>query len=143
MLKLLDELAIAFASTSSRSDTMMRGSRGAREVVEERRAAVVLKHVAQRHDRHLIDRRDRPLRRRIVGAQRFDRVADELEPDRMRLAGGKDVDDAAADRELAVLVGRILAREAGVDQQLGQIGRRDVLAGPQVDRRRQQPLRRA
>ena len=97
-------------------------------------------HVAQRHDRHLIDRRDRSLRRRVVGAQRFDRVADELEPDRLRLAGGKHVDDAAADRELAVLVGRILAREAGVDQQLGEIDRRDVLPGLQLERRAEQPV---
>ena len=58
----------------------------------------------------------------------------------MRLAGGKDVDDAAANRELAVLVGRILAREAGVDEQLGQIDRRDVLARPEVDRGSEQAL---
>ena len=60
-----------------------------------------------------------------------------------RFAGREDVEDAAADRELAVLVGRILAGEAGVDQQLGEIGRRDVLAGLEVDRGREQALRRA
>ena len=54
------------------------------------------------------------------------------------VAGGKDVDDAAADGELAVLVGRILAREAGVDEQLGQIGRRDVLSRLEIERRAQQ-----
>ena len=61
----------------------------------------------------------------------------------MGLAGRKDVDDAAADGEFAVLVGRILAREAGVDQQFGQIGRRDVLARTQFERGRQQPIGRA
>ena len=55
--------------------------------------------IAQRDDGQLIDRRDRSLGRRVVGAKRFDRVADELEPDRLRLSpGGKDVEDAAADR---------------------------------------------
>ena len=63
----------------------------------------------------------------------LDGVADELEPDRLRFAGRKDVEDAAADGELAVLVGRIFAGEAGIDQQLAEIGRRDVLPGLEVD----------
>ena len=110
---------------------------GARQVVEDRGAAIVLQDVAQRDDRDLIDRRDRSLRRRIVGAQRLDRVADELEPHRVRFAGGKHVGDAAADREFPLLVGRIFAREAGVHQQLGEIDRRDVLSRLQGQRRRQ------
>ena len=73
----------------------------------------------------------------------LDRVADELEPDRLALAGREDVEDAAADGELAVLVGRIFAGEPGVDQQLGQVGRRDVLARLEIDRRGEQTLRRA
>ena len=73
----------------------------------------------------------------------LDRVADELEADRVRLAGRENVEDAAADGELAVLVGRIFAGEAGIDQQLGEIGRRDVLAGPQLDRGGEQPFGRA
>ena len=60
----------------------------------------------------------------------------------MRLAGRKDVDDAAADRELAVLVGRIFAREAGVDEQLREIGRRDVLTRLELERRGEQAIRR-
>ena len=61
----------------------------------------------------------------------------------MRLAGREDVDDAAADGELAVLVGRILAREAGVDEQLGEIGRRDVLARLELERCGEQRVGRA
>ena len=114
----------------------------AREVVEQRRAAVPVEDVAQRHDADLIGRRNRSLRRRIVGTQRLDRVADEFEPHRMGLAGREDVDDASADGELAVLVGRILAGEAGVDEQLGEIQRRDVLPGTQIERRGEQALRR-
>ena len=80
-------------------------------------------HIAQRDDADLIDRLERSLCARVVGADRFDRVANELEPDRLRLACRIHVDNAAADRELAMLVCRILAAEAGVDQQIAQIGR--------------------
>ena len=106
----------------------------AREVVEQRRAAVPVEDVAQRHDADLIGRRNRSLRRRIVGTQRLDRVADEFEPDRMRFRHREDVDDAAPGRELAVLIGGIFAAEAGVDEQLRQIGRRDILTGFQLER---------
>ena len=58
----------------------------------------------------------------------------------MRFAGRKDVDDAAADGEFAVLVGRIFTGESGVDEQLGEIGRRDVLAGSQIERGGEQPF---
>ena len=112
----------------------------ARQVVECRRPPVVLQDVAQRYDRDLVDRRDRALSGRVVGAERLDRVTDEFEPDRMRLAGRKDVDDAAADCELAVLVGRIFAAEAGINEQFGEIGRRDVLTGLQLERRGEHPL---
>ena len=101
------------------------------------------KHILQRHDADLIDRLDRPLGRRVVATHRLNRVADELEPDRLRLAGRKDVDDAAADRELAVLVRRILAREAGIDEQLREIDRRDLLARLQIERRAEKPARSA
>ncbi len=55
----------------------------------------------------------------------------------MRLAGGKDVGDAAADGEFAGLVGGIFTRETGVHQQLGEIDRRDILPRLQRQRRRQ------
>ena len=47
--------------------------------------------------------------------------------DRMARAGGIEVDDAAADRELARLVGRILARVAGLGQAIAEIDRRDLV----------------
>ena len=58
-----------------------------------------------------------------------------------RRAGREQIDDAAADAELAVLVDRILAGEAGVDQQLSEVVRRDLQSGPRLERRIQQPLR--
>ena len=102
---------------------------GLSQVVEERRAAVVSQHVPQRHDGELIDGRDRSLRAGIVGTQRLDRVAHEFEAHGVRGPGREDIQDAAAPSELAVLVGRVLAVEARIDQQLGQILRGDVLPG--------------
>ena len=40
-------------------------------------------------------------------------------------AGWKDVQNAAAKRELTVFVGGILATETGIDQQLGQVAWRE------------------
>ncbi len=96
--------------------------------------------VPQRYDRDLIDRRNRSLRGRIVGPKRFDRVADELEPHRVRGRRGEHVDDAAADREFAVLVGGIFAGKAGLDEALRQVGRGDVLAGLQLQGRGQHAI---
>jgi hypothetical protein len=78
--------------------------------------------------------------RRIVAADRFDRVAAEFQSHRLAFARREDVEDAAAKREFTVLVRRIFTGEASVDQQLGQIGRRDLLPGFEIDRRAQQTL---
>ena len=88
----------------------------------------------QRRDRGLIERGGRTLGRRIVGANGLDRVADELETNRLPGAGGKEVDDAAAHAELAVLVDRILSRVAGGREQVSEIGRRNVVARRQRQR---------
>ena len=83
--------------------------------------------------------RDRALRRRVVGAERLDRVADELEANRLRRRRpGKMSTMPPRMANSPVLVRGILAREAGVDQQLGEVGRGDVLSGLQVDRRAEQ-----
>ena len=103
------------------------------EVIENRRAAIAGQNVLQRHDPHVVDRADRPLRGRVVTAQRFNRVADKLEPHGLRFAGREDVDDAAADGELAVLVCRVFAAETGVDEQLAEIGRCNFLSWLQID----------
>ena len=94
-----------------------------REILEERRAAVLRQHVPERHDRDLIDRLDRSLRRRVVASQRFNRVADELQTNGLALPGWKHVEDAAADGELSVFIGRIFTGESRVRQQLGQVDR--------------------
>ena len=78
-----------------------------------RRLAPVSEQLALRADRDAIERRERSLRGRVVPADRLDDVADELEADGLRFGGGIEVDDAAAHAELAVLVDRILRREAG------------------------------
>ncbi len=96
------------------------------------------KHVLKRNNRDLVDRFDRALRGGVVATQGFDRVADELDADRRRVAGGKDVDNAASHGEFAVFVGRILPREACIDEELGEIGRRDVLSRLQIERRAKQ-----
>src|SRR5262249_58225750 len=106
------------------------------EVVEECRLAVALEDVPQRHDVDLIDRGNRTLCRRIVSTERLDRVADELEADGLGFAGRKDIDDAAADREFALLVSRVFARKAGVNEQVGEIGGGEGLAPPAGEGRR-------
>ena len=99
--------------------------------------------VAQWDDLDLIDGLNRPLGGRVVPAQRFDRVADVLDPDGLSLSRRVDVDDSAADSKLAVLVRGIFAAESGIDQQLTQIRRGDFLSRPKVDGRVKQTLRRA
>ena len=79
----------------------------------------------------MVDRLDRPLRLGVVAAQRLDGVAEELDADRLRLAGREDVDQAAADAELAVLIDGIGAGEAGVDEAIGERRQVDVDVGLQ------------
>ena len=85
--------------------------------------------LALRRDGDLIERCQRSLRGGVVPADRLDDVADELEPDRLRLERRIEVDDAAADAELAVLVHRVLGREPGEGQPLAEIVRRDLHPG--------------
>ena len=63
-----------------------------------------------------VDGLGRSLRVGIEPPDGFDGVADELEARRQVVARREDVDHAAADAELAVLVDRVFAREPGVDQ---------------------------
>ncbi len=119
-------------------------SGGAAEVAEEGRRTLGLPalervgRLADRRDGHAIERGDRSLRRRIELADGLDGVADELEADRQAVAGREDVGDAAANRELAVLIDRILARESGPHQDVGQFHRVDVVARLELERRRHQ-----
>ena len=121
-------------------------------VVEDRRAAIrhgeavgrrVADVFANRHDQRVVDGLDRALRRRVEAADRLDRVADELDAQRVHVAGGEDVHDAAADAELAVLVHRVFRREPRLGEPRSQHVEREVLAGMQVDRRVGDAIRRA
>ena len=115
---------------------------GAGQVVEYHRAAILREYIAQRHHEKLIDRGDRSLGGRVVAAHRLDHVADEFESDWLRFACGIHVEDAAAHRELAVLVHRVLAAEARVDEKICEIGGRNLLPGFEIDRGTQQTRRR-
>ena len=65
--------------------------------------------------RHQIERAQLPvdaLRLRIEGADRFQRVAEEIEPDRRRRAGRIEIEDAAAHGVVADVAHDARAREA-------------------------------
>ena len=61
-------------------------------------------------------------------ADRLDLVAEQLEPRRALLGRAEDVEDAAADRELAALVDLVDALVARPDEQLGDVAEVDLLA---------------
>src|SRR5439155_4378930 len=83
----------------------------------------------QRDDMRLVDGLDGPLGSRVVGAKRLDRVADELQTDRMARAGGIEVHDPAANRKLPRLVGWVLPGVASRRQAVTEVDRRDLVAG--------------
>ena len=77
----------------------------------------------------LIDRLDRALRRRVVGAQRLDGVADELEADRLRFAGRDRRRRCRRGRANSPCSSAGSSRLiAGLDQQLGEIVRIDLVS---------------
>ena len=85
--------------------------------------SVVRLHLAHRHEIEGAQRADRALAFRIEGADRFERVAEEVEADRVRQPGREEVDDAAADGVFAGLADRAGADEA-VDLEPGEdVGR--------------------
>ena len=110
------------------------------KVVEKRRGT---RFLGQRDNRRLIERLDRSLCRWVVPADRFDVVADELDTDRIVGTGRKIIDDAAADAEFAVLVDRILARKAGIGQEIAERDRIEIETVPNLNRGRLEIGRRA
>ena len=87
-------------------------------------------------------RRPEPLDRlqgALVGdreaADLLDVVAPELHPHRVLLRGREDVDDAAADRELAALLDQVDARVRRVGEPLHDVLERRAVAGGELDRR--------
>ena len=71
-------------------------------------------------------------------ADRLDLVAEQLEPGGPVLGRAEDVEDAAADRELAALLDLVGALVAGLDQQLGDVAEVDLLALVEDEARRPQ-----
>ena len=136
----------ACCSTCSYSDTttLDAASTGSRDTETVARIADrrrVVESFADGNDEDLIGRAGRSLRRRIEPSQRLDHVADELDAHRLGVGRRKHIDDAAANREGAVLVDRILASEPGVDEQIGQIAAARFPCRPNLDRGPQQALR--
>ena len=87
-------------------------------------------------------RRPEPLgplvERALVGggevAQLVDLVAPELDPDRVRLGGREDVEQATADGELAALLDQLDPGVGGVDQRAGDVVEVGLVTGLQLDR---------
>ena len=85
-----------------------------RDVVQQARGAVrVIGRPAERQQEELVEGVGRSLRGGIEPADRFHVVAEELQAHRARVAGGEDVDDAAADAPLPDLDHRLGALVAG------------------------------
>src|SRR6185369_6131828 len=91
---------------------------------------------------HLIRRPGGSLRRRIEAPQALDRVADELDANRLGVGRRKYIDDAATHGKGAVLVHRILARETSVHEQVRESLRLDLRPWTELDRCPQQALTR-
>ena len=109
-------------------DDHMEPAGRAEKIDNRQRLVALLEPLPDRHDQEPIGRPGRSLRGWIKPAQRFDHVADKLDTCRLEVARGEHVDNAAANRERAVLFDRILPRESGVDQKVGQILRLDLRA---------------
>ena len=84
-----------------------------------------------RDQNQLIDGLGRALRLRIEGADLFNGVAEEVEPQRLRAAGRIEIEDAAAHGIFAVFHDRAGPPETGLFQPLDQLVHIDVLAGRQ------------
>ena len=92
---------------------------------------VVEQDLTDRAQHELVDGARRALGQRVEAAQAFQRVAEEIEADRLRRAGRVKVDDAAAHRELARLAHRVGADVAVVAEEALQPIERNAPAGPQ------------
>ena len=96
------------------------------EVDDRDQRLAVVESLARRDELHVIGRPCRSLRRRIETANRLDHVADEFHAHRFEGRRWKHVDDSAANGEGAVLIDGVFAREAAVDEQIGQLQRLDL-----------------
>ena len=112
--------------------------RGGADVVNDRRRPIECQGIIRRKrirqqlplrtDDDPIERLERALGGRVVPPDRFDDVADELEADRLNLARRVEIQDAAANAELTVLVNGILRRKPGHGEVFAKVLRRDFVA---------------
>jgi hypothetical protein len=105
-----------------------------RKSTTDTRIGLVVEALAHGNDDDLVGGTRRSLCGRIESAQCLHHVANEFDAYRFDVGGGKDVDDAAADGEGAVLVDRVFTSEAGIDEEIGQPLRVDFGAGTDLER---------
>ena len=86
-------------------------------------------HFAHRHEIEGAQRRDGALRLGIEGADRFERIAEEIEPDRLRHRRREKIENAAAHRIFAGVAHGGGAGKAVVLQPLRQARHIDRIAG--------------
>ena len=96
------------------------GNRRRLVLVGERRLGQVEPALGGGPDRRALDRVQRALREGREGADALDLVAEELDPQRLAAGGRVDVDDPAAERELAALLDAVDALVAGEREVLGE-----------------------
>jgi hypothetical protein len=84
-------------------------------------------------DQRRLDRVECALRERRERAHLLDLVAPELDPERLTARRREDVDEPAADGELAALVGTLHALVAGQRERLRQLFQAQLLAGSHTD----------
>ena len=89
-------------------------------VVRERRLDEVDAAIGGRVDGRRLERVERSLREGREGADALDLVAEELDAEGLAAGGRVDVDDAAAKRELAALLGLVDALVAGERDLFGE-----------------------
>jgi hypothetical protein len=81
------------------------------------------------------------LSRRIESTQRLDHVANEFQPHWLGVAGGKHINDAAADCERAVLINGVSPCEPCINEEIRQCLRIDFRAGMQFEGRTEKTVR--
>ena len=107
--------------------------------VERQAARECLAHLAidrelhHRQQRHRSGRLLGSLRLDVEPAQRIDRVADQLDANRLRRRRRKQIEDAATERELAGLADKIRPHESVLDQLLQQRMQIQLFALSQCD----------
>jgi hypothetical protein len=90
------------------------------------RSQPILRELAERQQQQVFDRVERPLRARVEDAHALDVVAEELEPHGPRIARREDVEDPAADGEVARILHERHAMVAPAHEPLGERVRRIV-----------------